>query len=307
MFVEEYLKDLRRDHYTPAAFHRYLSRCWQLARGEAAANPDGVRSIVFLGLVLFGITFLASLGMALTTDLGVARKIMVWTGLWLIPITASLLVNIGLLRDRDGYPLPAINLATAITVFRLALVPALAITLLDGYWRTAFWLFIIGGLSDVLDGIIARRWNQITRLGVIADPIVDIFFHLTLFLSMYGAGLVGGWVAVLALIRYGGLLVGGVVLYVMRGPVRIQSTLPGKLSGLVASVLIGFLLLVPAYGAGFLAGVLTPLARDALVILLGASIVHAAVMGWFNFRHAHLAAEQSRRVIRDVAFKDQKK
>jgi cardiolipin synthase len=307
LFVEEYLKDLRRDHYSPAAFYRYVSRCWQFARGEAAANPDGIRSIVFLGLVLFGATFVASLLMALTTDLAVARKILAWTGLWLIPITAFLLVNIGLLRDRDGYPLPAINLATAITVFRLALVPALAITLLDGYWKTAFWLFVVGGLSDVADGIIARRWNQITRLGIIADPIVDIFFHLTLFLSMYGAGLVSGWVAVLALIRYGGLLVGGVVLYVMRGPVKIQSTLPGKLSGLVASVLIGFLLLVPAYGAGFLAGILTPLARDALLILLAASIVHAAVMGWFNFRHAHLAAEQAHKVIRDVSFKDQKK
>jgi cardiolipin synthase len=306
LFVEEYLRDLRREHYRPDAVYRYISRCWQLARGEAAANPDAVRSVVFLGIVLFGITFLASVVMALTTDLTVARRILVWTGLWLIPICGALLLHIGLLRDREGYPLPAVNLATAVTIFRLAIVPALAITLLDGYWKTAFWLFIIGGLSDVIDGWIARRWNQVTRLGAIVDPIVDVFFHLTLFLSMYGAGLAGSWVAILAAIRYGGLLAGGIVLYVMRGPVKIQSTLPGKLSGLVIGVLIGFLLLVPSYGAGGLGNILTPLARDALIILLGGSIVHAAVMGWFNFRHAHLAAEQSRKVIRDVRFGEPK-
>jgi cardiolipin synthase len=307
LFVEEYLKDLRREHYRPDAVYRYVSRCWQRARGEAAGNPDAVRSAVFLGIVLFGITFLASVGMALTTDLTVARKILVWTGLWLIPITGALLLHIGLLRDREGYPLAAINLANAVTLFRLVLVPALVITLLDGYWRTAFWLFIIGGLSDVADGWIARRWNQQTRLGAIIDPIVDIFFHLGLILAMYGAGLVGSWVAILAAIRYGGLLGGGIILYVMRGPVRIQSTLPGKLTGLVLGILIGFLLLGPAYGAGFLAPVLTPLARDALIILLGGSIVHAAVMGWFNFRHAHLAAEQAQKVIRDVRFGEPKK
>ena len=303
MFVEEYLKELREERYTPAAWGRYLTRCWQLGRGEAAGNPSAVRSILVLGLVLFALAFAGSVALAVATDLTVARQTLVWTGLWLIVVIGTLLLHLDLLRDGDGYPLSSINLPTAITTFRMILIPALAITMLAGHWRIAFWLFLVGELSDVVDGWMARRWHQETRLGVLADPLTDIFFHLALFLSLAATGIVGVWVLMLATLRYGGLLVGGAIIHVTRGPVRIQSTLPGKLTGLALGVLVGYLLLGPSYGAGSLGAILTPLALDALLILLAGSVVHAAVMGWYNFRHAQAAAETSRKVIRDVRFR----
>jgi hypothetical protein len=113
---------------------------------------------------------------------------------------------------------------------------------------------------------------------------------------------VGGWAAALASIRYGGLLVGGAYLYVAHGPVRINSTLPGKISGLITAVLMGFILLGRSYGAGSLGPVLTPLAQDGLVVLLAGGVVHGAIMGWYNLRHAHAEAGAADRVIRGVRF-----
>ncbi len=302
MFVEEYLREVREDGFRLAAWARYFSRSWRKVKGDAAANPDAVRSILLLGLLLFGLFFLLAVGVAIATDLATARRALVWTGAILVPITGGLLLHVGLLCDRDGYPLPSVNLPTAITVTRLALVPLLVIALVEGHWRTAFWVFQVAAWSDVADGWLARRTRQETRLGQVLDPITDILFHLGLFVAMHVAGLVGAWVLGLALVRYGGLLVGGAFLYVVRGPVRIQSTLPGKVTGLLLGVLVGFLLLVPAYGGGDLGRILTPLARDALLVLLVGSVAHAAVMGWFNYRHAALAAEASRGVIRGVRF-----
>lgn len=302
MFIEEYLQDVRKQRFRPSAWARYASRGWRKVKADAAANPDAVRSILLLSLLLFALFFVASIGLAVLTDLATARRALVWTGVLLVPLTAVLLLHVGLLVDRDGYPLPAVNLPTAITVARVALVPLLVISLLEAHWRTAFWVFLVAAWSDVADGWLARRLRQETRLGQVLDPIHDIFFHLFLFWGMLGAGLVGPWVLGLALVRYGGLLLGGIFLYVVRGPVHIQSTLPGKVTGLLLGVLVGFLLLVPAYGGGEIGRVLSPLARDALLVLLAGSVVHAAVMGWFNYRHAGLAAEAGRKVIRGVRF-----
>jgi cardiolipin synthase len=304
VFIEEYLQDLRRDRYRPAAAARYVARAWQRGREEVARNPEAARSIVVLGLTLFGLAFIGSVAVALGTGLVEARRVLLWTGLWLIPLTGCLLVHVGLLRDRDGYSLSSVNLPTAVTAARLAIVPGMALLLLHHHWRAAFWVVIAAMLSDVLDGWLARRLHQETKLGVVVDPVTDIFFHLTLFLSLWGAGLLEGWVAALAALRYGGLLFGGFYLYVAHGPVRINSTLPGKISGFVMSVMLGFLLLGSAYGVGPLGPVLLPLAQDAVGVLLAGGVVHGAIMGWYNLRHAHAEAQAQSKVIRGVRFGD---
>jgi len=71
------------------------------------------------------------------------------------------------------------NFANWLTVGRILLVPVF-ISLLayytpgnEAYRIAAFWIFVVASLTDALDGFIARRWNQITRLGTIIDPLAD--------------------------------------------------------------------------------------------------------------------------------------
>lgn len=61
----------------------------------------------------------------------------------------------------------------AITMFRFASIPVIAYLLLTGATAWGFWLFILSALSDALDGALARTGRQITKWGIVADPIAD--------------------------------------------------------------------------------------------------------------------------------------
>ena len=92
---------------------------------------------------------------------------------------------------------------------------------------------------------------------------------------------------------------GGACLYIFVGPVRIQPTLFGRLTGVVMAGLVALLTLLHAL-SGHLAETLVPLTEVALGVLLSATVFQVVVLGWFNLRvmTGHLAAPG--RVVGDV-------
>ena len=76
-------------------------------------------------------------------------------------------LHLDLLRDREGYRLPGINLPIALTLLRATLLPAIVLFLAHRLFPLALGLFLLAALSDVLDGWLARRWNQVTQLGTV--------------------------------------------------------------------------------------------------------------------------------------------
>lgn len=74
---------------------------------------------------------------------------------------------------------PMLNLANSITLFRIFLVPALALMMLEGHHVWAVAVFAVAAVTDALDGIIARHWNQRTTLGAILDPLADKMMLVT--------------------------------------------------------------------------------------------------------------------------------
>jgi cardiolipin synthase len=60
-----------------------------------------------------------------------------------------------------------------LTVLRMAVVPVLILLIVYGYVGWALLTFVVAGLTDMLDGLIARRWSQRTHLGTFLDPIAD--------------------------------------------------------------------------------------------------------------------------------------
>ena len=99
------------------------------------------------------------------------------------------------------------NLPNSLTIFRIAALPICAYALLksggdDNNWRiTAFILFLIVGLSDILDGKIARDRNQITEFGKLLDPIADKAMLATATIGASLLGLLSWWVTGIFLIR----------------------------------------------------------------------------------------------------------
>ena len=299
MFVEEYLQELRRESFTPLALLRYLRRVAGRARDHIVANPGAVRSIWSVALVFFAATFLASVAMALAYDRSLAYDFFLQTALWMLPAFALVTIYVGALRDRDGYPLSAINIPTVLTLLRIALVPGIALFLAERHFRLAFAAFVLAALTDVADGWLARRWNQITRLGTVLDPIVDIVFNLAIVAGLVFSKLLDPWVLGVALLRYGILLVGGACLYLFLGPVRIQATMFGRLTGVVMSALIGLLVLLHAIGTPR-ALALLPLTQIALGVLLSATVLHVIALGWYNLKVMSGQAQAQGRVVGDV-------
>ena len=99
------------------------------------------------------------------------------------------------------------NLPNSLTIFRIAALPFCAYALFksggdDNDWRIiAFTLFLIVGLSDILDGKIARDRNQITEFGKLLDPIADKAMLATATVGASMLGLLSWWVTGIFLIR----------------------------------------------------------------------------------------------------------
>ena len=297
MFVEEHLEELRRERFAPLAMVRYLQRVARHARDHMVTHPGAIRSVWSLALGFFAAAFLAAAAMALTDDRWLAYEFFLHTSLWILVAFGLVTLYIGLLRDLDGYSLSAINVPIALSLLRVTMVPGIVLLLLDHRFALATAAFGFAALTDVADGWFARRFGQITRLGTVLDPIVDVVFNLGVIGGLWFAGLVGPIVFAVAAVRYAILLVGGACLYLFVGPVRIQPTWFGRLTGVVVSALIGFLILLHA-SPGAWSSALMPLTRIALGVLLAATVAHVVALGWYNLKI--MTGQATRRVVDEV-------
>jgi cardiolipin synthase len=301
MWVEHLLVDLRAARYRPGAWLTYLRRAIGFGRERALANPAAVRSILFVGLVLFVLSVAGSAALALGVDPALGRRAFGWTVLGLVPLITLTLLHVELLRDRDGTPLDALGWPSALTLSRVALVPAFLVFMAAGRMRLGFVVFLFAILTDLLDGWVARRFRQETRFGAILDPLADILCSFWLFVGMSLGGLLPWPALALATVRAALLLAGGSYLYVTLGPVHIHSTVPGKMTGLLLTGLVAARLAIAAFDFGGLERPLTPIVSDALVVLLGFTVLYGLTIGWINLRRLR-SRSGAERVLTDVRF-----
>jgi CDP-diacylglycerol--glycerol-3-phosphate 3-phosphatidyltransferase len=96
------------------------------------------------------------------------------------------------------------NLPNALTVLRIFLVPLLVVVLLtrfEGHVYFGAAIFGLAVVTDYLDGFLARRRNEVTRLGILLDPLADKLLTAAAFLSLVEMGLVPAWVVMIVLAR----------------------------------------------------------------------------------------------------------
>lgn len=85
-------------------------------------------------------------------------------------------------------------MANCITGFRI--VCALALAFVPSFSRGFYALYLLGGISDALDGTVARRFGEVTELGSRLDTIADMLFTLTVLLKMARAVYLPGWLLI---------------------------------------------------------------------------------------------------------------
>lgn len=144
----------------------------------------------------------------------------------------------------------ASQLPNLITILRLAAVPVLILFLRDEQYAAALVLFIAAGLSDALDGYIAKRWNFITRLGAILDPLADKLMLVSTYVMLAWLDELPFWL-VLAVVSRDALIVGGYLVYTtLLGPVQMRPSVYSKLNTLAQIALV---VAVLAHAAGLIA------------------------------------------------------
>src|SRR5512147_1176143 len=79
----------------------------------------------------------------------------------------------GLPRDRSAMSEPVFTVANQLTMVRMALVPVFVLLVLGREFGWALVTFVVAGLTDALDGWVARHTHQSTRLGQMLDPVAD--------------------------------------------------------------------------------------------------------------------------------------
>lgn len=104
-----------------------------------------------------------------------------------------------------------ISLANLVTLGRLLAVPLAIWLVLSDNMATAFWLFVAAGVSDAIDGYIAKTFDQRSRLGALLDPLADKVLLMSMYVTLGIAGYLPDWLVILVVFR-DVLIIGGFLL-----------------------------------------------------------------------------------------------
>lgn len=120
------------------------------------------------------------------------------------------------------------NLPNSLTVLRILLIPFFIEFLISGQYQWALWTLLAAGVTDVLDGAIARGMNQRTKLGVYLDPLADKLFVIAAFVTLSALHFVPGWAALVVVSRDLIIVAGTLLLHVTQTPIEVAPTALGK-------------------------------------------------------------------------------
>jgi cardiolipin synthase (CMP-forming) len=120
------------------------------------------------------------------------------------------------------------NIPNSLTILRILLIPCYIGLLVYGRFDEALIVLLVAGLTDALDGAIARMKNQYTRLGAVLDPLADKMLLISGFVTLSLIHLVPSWVTILVVSRDVILMLGTAVAHFTDSRVDITPTFLGK-------------------------------------------------------------------------------
>ncbi len=169
---------------------------------------------------------------------------------------------------------PVFTIANVLTLLRMGMVPFLIILVLQGEFTWALVVFVVAGVTDVLDGVAARRGHQSTRLGATLDPLADkILLSASFVILTWAGGLsvrIPQWLTVLALSRDALIVITALAIVLTMGRRVFRPSPFGKSTTAVQILTAGAVLAANAAGQ-------RPPGLHALFLLTGALTVVSGV------------------------------
>ena len=142
------------------------------------------------------------------------------------------------------------DIPNAITIVRILLVVPIAWLLLKGRYDWALLLFFVAGLSDGLDGFLAKHYGWTSRLGALLDPLADKSLLVTSYAALAWIGLLPLWLLVLVVVRDVVIVSGAVVYNFHVERLEADPTLISKLNTLLQILLVLLVIIHQATGWG---------------------------------------------------------
>ncbi|OGP62818.1 MAG: CDP-diacylglycerol--glycerol-3-phosphate 3-phosphatidyltransferase [Deltaproteobacteria bacterium RBG_13_53_10] len=133
------------------------------------------------------------------------------------------------------------NLPNALTLIRVLLIPVFVIFILDKRFEWALVTFAVAGITDGVDGMIARITHQRTELGAYLDPIADKLLVSAAFISLAIVEILPSWLAVIVITRDVFILLGILIMILINHRPKIE---PSLLSKVTTTLQIATVLLV---------------------------------------------------------------
>src|ERR1700741_2051410 len=153
-----------------------------------------------------------------------------------------------------------ITVPNLLTIFRMVLIPVFVSLLFYQRFLLALAIFIVAGLTDGLDGLLARRFDQRSSLGTILDPIADKLMMVTSFVVLSMRSVfpvpvpshlpIPFWVTITVISRDVFILVGAAAINMVTGFRAFQPSLPGKISALVQILAVAVVMLAAQIPVG---------------------------------------------------------
>ena len=177
-----------------------------------------------------------------------------------------------------------LSIPNLITLARILLVPVVVWTIATGQMYFAFLLFLAAGISDAIDGFLAKRFGMKTELGAYLDPLADKVLIVSIYVALGITGVIPLWIVILVVSR-DFMIVGAIILsWLVDRPVAIKPHMISKAN--TAVQIIFACLVLGSQGLGFDAEPVLTLVM-ALVAVLTLVSVGLYVGDWI--RHMNSA------------------
>ncbi|MBX9864753.1 MAG: CDP-alcohol phosphatidyltransferase family protein [Hyphomicrobium sp.] len=171
------------------------------------------------------------------------------------------------------------NLPNVITLGRVILVPIVFWLLVSGQTQLAFFAFVLAGVSDAVDGFIAKRFGLSTELGAYLDPLADKLLIVSIFVALGVRGALPSWLVIAVVSRDILIVVGVMLSWLLDKPVRISPLAVSKANTVAQIVLAGVVLADDGFGLGL------EVLRIGLVWVAGALTIaslYAYLQAWLR-------------------------
>jgi len=123
------------------------------------------------------------------------------------------------------------NIPNMLTAFRLLLIPVFVMVFnssAEDRLLLAMGVFLLAGATDLLDGYIARRYNMITEIGTLMDPLADKLMLVTVLVCMAYQHYFPYWIVAVVILKEAVMVGGGIFLYYSKKKIVIPANIYGK-------------------------------------------------------------------------------